>query len=228
MKNTTAVMALAMVMTTGLGLAEDSTQKTAMEIAAWQSATRTGTPAAFADYFKKYPASPRITTRTGTLRGRYWFKINDPDHQDGVIVTVEGTDLLVNVSLEEAKTLEVMHFRPAPAGIKSSPEGRTFNYVYCEIIEGGFIVAKMVDNKLFYELVAPRDNLNSTVVLSADGKRLLTWDLRHAQAAKRPNAKPTFVAGAAAVPPFKNVPAGISRKFTPESQGVIFDQTRQE
>lgn len=40
MKNTTAVMALAMVMTTGLGLAEDSTQKTAMELAAWQSATR--------------------------------------------------------------------------------------------------------------------------------------------------------------------------------------------
>jgi hypothetical protein len=203
-------------------------EPTADEPAAWEVAVRKGTPTAFADYFGKYPDSPRIKTRTGTVRGRYWFKINDPKREDGVIVTVEGMAVLVNVSVEEAKSHKVIDSKSVPVGLESNPKGKTFNYVFGEIIEGGYIVAKMVDDKPVYDLIEPRDNLNSTVILSADGKRLLAWDVRNAQAAKRPSQQPTFIAGAASVQPFKDVPAGISKEYTPESQSFTVNQKRRE
>jgi len=204
-------------------------EPTADEPAAWEAALRKGTPTAFADYFRKYPDSPRIKTRTGTLRGRYWFRvIPEASREDGGIVTVEGRDVLVNVSVEEAKSLKVIDSKPVPVGFESNPKGRTFNYVFGEIIEGGYIVAKMVDDKPVYDLIEPRDNLNSTVILSADGKRLLAWDVRNAQAAKRPSPPPTFIANAASVQPFKDVPAGLSKEYTPESQSFTVNQRRQE
>ena len=204
-----------------LALGSEETSQT--EHAAWETAVTNGTPTAFAEYFKKYPDSARIKTQTKTLRGCYWFRMNDPKRRAGVIVTVEGTDLFVNVSLEEAKALKVIDCRPAP--VKSSAKGRTFNSVFAEIIEGGFIVGK---KEGVFELVEPRDNVNSTVVLSADGKRLLTWDVRNAQVAERPNPKPTFVAGAAAVEPFNDLPAGLTKEYTPESQEFTLNQSRPE
>ena len=94
---------------------------------AWESAVDTGTPFGFSEYVDKYPASPRIRTLTGTVRGRYWFNIHDQG-QFGVIVTVEGMNVLLTVSLEEAKRLKVIGSRAATPGLTTSGKGRTFNW----------------------------------------------------------------------------------------------------
>ena len=162
------------------------------EIAAWKSAQGTGTPAAFMDFYRKFPHSPHIKTMTGTLRGRYWHKIDSPfggdnQHRDGVLVTVAGMNVVMNLSLEDAKRLKVIN--SGPPGLEVKAQGTTFNYTYVEVTGGGIAVGK--------ETISPRDNLNSTIVLSADGTRLLTWDLRTATPAAQPWPQPTMVKGSA-------------------------------
>lgn len=213
---------VAMIVATGLWAAEQKEPETA-EQQAWESALRTGTPSGFSEYFHKYPTSPHIRTRTGTVRGRYWFNMHDQS-QGGVIVTVEGMNVLVNVSLEEAKRLEVIGSRTATPGLTTKAEGITFNYIYGEIVEGDFIVAKMVNKEVVKEVIEPRDHLNSTVVLSADETRLLTWDLSKAKIATQPDPHPTFIASAAAMQPFSNVPPSLSKEHTPASQGFTIEQ----
>jgi len=193
-------------------------QTAADEPGSWESAKRAGTPTAFAEYFREYPSSPRTRTQTGTVRGRYWFKINDPDHLDGVIVTVKGTDLVMNVSVEEARRLRVITSRPTTPGQKNKALGRTFNYIYGEIVEGGFTVAREINGEVVCKLIEPRDNVDATIVTNADGTRLLTWDLSKAKISTHPDPNPTFPAAAAGTPPFNDIPAGLSKELTPESQ----------
>jgi hypothetical protein len=45
------------------------------------------------------------------------------------------------------------------------------------------------------EIIAPKDSLNGTIVLSADGKRLLTWDLSKSTPAAQPSPDHTIVKG---------------------------------
>jgi hypothetical protein len=171
--------------------------KSQAEIAAWKNAETIGTPTAFKEFYLKYPHSPRIKTVTGTLRGRYWLKMNinipgvatqndGTQMQDGVIVTVEGMNVIMNISLEEAKSLAVIGCNPAPYGAKSTANGRTFHSIYFEAVDGNVIIGNN-------DQITPKDNLNSTIVLSADGTRLLTWDTSNATSAPQPSPIPTFI-----------------------------------
>jgi hypothetical protein len=65
--------------------------------------------------------------------------------------------------------------------------GQTFNWVYGEVTGGGVVVGN--------EIIAPKDSLKSTIVLSADGKRLLTWDLSKSTPAAQPSQNPTMLKG---------------------------------
>lgn len=129
--------------------AQNTNLTEASEFTAWEFATKTGTPSAYLNYYKTYPNSQNIITKKGTVRGRCWFKINSNELPDGVIVTVDSTDLLINVSLEEAKTLRAISFRPVPKGTEDTARIKTFNYGYCEIIEGGLIIGKEKTTRLF-------------------------------------------------------------------------------
>jgi len=221
MRTTTALLSCVFVLASVLvDAGEGADQTNANELAAWESAAKDGTPTAFANYFKKYPASPRIKTQTGAvIRGRFWWKTDAPSDPPphGVIVTVKGTDLFVNVSVEEAKRLKVVNSKPIRPGTKNEVKGKTFNYVYGEIVEGGFAIGK--------EVIEPRDNVDSTIVLSADGSRLLTWDLSNAKESTHPDRNPTFPAAAARMKPFNDIPeGGLDKNLTPASQEFSVEQ----
>ena len=170
--------------------AEGSPEQEASE---WQSAEKANTPDAFQGFFRRFPQSPHIKTVSGTLRGRYWFRLTMPFenknqvHREGVVVTVEGLSVARNLSLEDARRLGVINSSPASRGVNYQEKGVTFDYVYFEASGGGVVVGDQV--------VAPRDLLNSTIVLSADGKRLLTWDASGAREAPQPSTRPTIEKG---------------------------------
>lgn len=195
-------------------------------VTSWASAKQAGTPSAFGQFFKKHPDSPHFKTQKATLRGRYWFRINDRHHRDGVIVTVKDTDLLTNVPLEEAVRLGVIGSQPARSGFKTHATGVTFNYLYGEIVEGGIIVPKEIDGKVVSRVIEPKDYINATIVLTSDGTDLLTWDLRKAIESTRPGTKPTFVRRAASRPPFNDLLPGLDKGHTPKSQS--FNISRQQ
>ena len=174
---------VAMHASAGSGVAQQPPQDAA-ERQAWELAVNSATPSAFLDFYHAYPASSHITTRIGTVRGRFWVKLDDRS-QLGVIVTVEGMNVLLNVPLEEAVRLGVVGSRPVTTG-EVNTTGRTFEYVYFEA-QGDVIAGGMV--------VEPRDHLNSTIVLDEDGTSLLTWDFSEADIATQPSPDPTFMAG---------------------------------
>lgn len=187
-------------------LAQTSTaappNETQDELAAWQSASNAGTPMAFEEFYQKYPASPHLKTVTGTLRGRYWFKINLPFgdsggvQQDGVIVTVEGMDAAMNLSLADAIKLSAIGSAPVASGPNSAQaQAMTFNSMYVEASGGGVIVGN--------QIITPKDSLNTTIILSADGSRLLAWDLGKSTPAANPSTAPTIKKG-----PDGNYPCG--------------------
>jgi hypothetical protein len=160
------------------------------EAAAWEAADKSGAPAAFLEFYRNFPASPHIKTTIGTLRGRYWFKIpvpfaNDKQRRNGVLVTVRDSNVAMNLSLADAKLLKVIGVSPAVPGAAPKTQGQTFNYVYMEVTSG----AVVVDNLS----IAPKDSLNSTIILSADGTRLLAWDLSKATSAPQPSSQPTMI-----------------------------------
>jgi hypothetical protein len=47
-------------------------------LGAWESARKIGTPAAFTEFYRRYPHSPHIKVVSGTLRGRHWYKFRAP------------------------------------------------------------------------------------------------------------------------------------------------------
>lgn len=190
------------------------------EPGAWESAARTGTPTSFAEYFKRYPDSPRIKTQKGTVRGRFWCRLDAANSQNGVLVTVEGTDLLLNVPLEEAERLEVINSKLATSGLAKEAIGQSFCCIFTEIVDGGYVVSRNLGDAVVKEVIAPKDSEEGTLVLSADGASLLTWDLRQAKTRARPDARPTFVAAAAAMRPFNDIPADVSKEVSAESQAV--------
>jgi hypothetical protein len=104
---------------------------------AWNSAQRNGTPAAYRDFYGKFPQSSFIKTMPATVRGRYWFKTKMPfananePNRDGVVVTVEGSTAFLNLSLEDAKRIKVIGTGPPGANVKA--QATTFNYTYVEL-----------------------------------------------------------------------------------------------
>jgi len=161
---------------------------------AWKAAEKDGTPTAYLDFYRSFPQSPHIKAVTGTLRGRYWFRMHfewerDQSPWEGVVVSVEGLNVAMNLPLEDAKRLGVIKVGPAAPGVKFSTEGVTFNYVYFEPTGGGVLAHDG-------QMIAPRDFLNSTIVLSADEQRLLAWDNGKATEASQPSQQPTIKEGA--------------------------------
>jgi len=192
------------------------TSKTEGELAAWQQAEKVGTPTAFKDFYLSYPDSARIKKVVGTLRARYWLRMNDQQHRDGILITIEGMNVLKYLSVEEAVSLNVINSRPAAHGEAFTAKGMTFNYVYVEITDGYEIRPSMSATLVIWA----KDIHNSTIILSADGTHILTWDLNKAKVAAKPDTHPTFLKLAAAEQPFNDVPDSIDKTLTPESQGV--------
>lgn len=160
------------------------------EAAAWGSAVKKGTVDAYLAFARGYPKSERIQIRTGTVRARYWYKIAMPFAQSqesasGVLVTVEGAQLLSNVSLEEAKAEGLLNISSATKGQKVDAKGQTFNWTCLEVTDGGAVVNN--------ELIEPKDSKDATVIVSGDGKTLLAWDVRNAKPVAQPDRKPTYV-----------------------------------
>jgi TonB family protein len=163
------------------------------EFAAWEIANKDGSLEIFKEFYRRYPNSEKLKVTTGTLRARYWFKMDQPfgddgKHRDGVVVTVEGMDVGVNLSLVEAKKLNVIGLTPAAGKEDSDTAGKTFNRIYFESTGGGVLVGD--------QIISPKDSLNAALVLSADGSRLLSWDLSQATVAEHPSPEPTVVANA--------------------------------
>ncbi len=160
------------------------------EFAAWEAATKNGSPEILMEFYRRFPSSSHIKTATGTLRARYWFKVAQPfgddgKHRDGVIVTAEGMDLGVNISLEEAKKLNVIGFASAAGREDSDTSGKTFNRIYFESTGGGVLVGD--------QIITPKDSLNAMLILNAETGQLLSWDLSKATVADRPSSAPTMI-----------------------------------
>jgi len=198
------------------------------ETVAWESAIQTGTPIAFAEYFKLYPESPRIKIQKGTVRGRFWYRLDAANSQNGVLVSVEGTDLLLSVSLEDAERLDVINSKLATFGLTKEAKGQSFCYVFTEIVDGGYIVARKLGGAVVKEVIEPKDSEDGTLVLSADGASLLTWDLRQAKTRALPDPRPTFIAAAAAMRPFNEIPADVSKEVSAESQAIKVSSQAEE
>jgi len=160
------------------------------EGAAWDSAVKKGTVDAYLIFARQYPKSDRIQIRKGTVRGRYWYKIampfgNAQKAASGVLVTVDGTKLLRNVSLKEARAQGLLDIRPATKGREIDANGQTFNWTCLEVTSGATVVGD--------ELIGPKDSKNAMVIISKDGTSLLAWDLKDAERVTHPDDKPTYV-----------------------------------
>jgi len=169
-----------------------STPAAADEATAWESTVKAGTKDAYLAFGRKYPKSDRIQIRTGTVRGRYWYgMVVDPQtgnfkqQGSGVLVTVEGLNVLKNVSLEEAKADKLLDIKPATKGEEINAQGQTFNWTCTEVTSGGYVAGD--------DRIAPKDSTGSMVVLSGDGKELLAWDVTAAKPAAQPSDKPTYL-----------------------------------
>lgn len=233
MERITLTVALLVLVVTSPGQTPNSAPKVvkpaqpAADLAAWQAACKIGTPAAFKEFYQHYPHSPRIKVVVGTLRGRYWYFVDDPARQSGVLVTAEGYPVLLNLSLSAAVDLGVITSTPIQAGTKFAAKGMTFHWNYVEIDEGG--IPQLSTDENVKQLIEPKDSLMSSIVLTADGRRLLAWDLSNAEAAKKPSSERTFieVADPVAQPlgPASNGPWVLDKKATPESQPVTVEGT---
>jgi hypothetical protein len=94
----------------------------------------------------------------------------------------------VNISLDKAKKLKVIGFTPSSDTADSDSSGRTFNHTYFEATGGGVLVGD--------QMITPKDLLNTMVILSADGSRLLSWDTTNSTPSDHPSNQPTMIVDA--------------------------------
>jgi TonB family protein len=164
-------------------------QSETYEFAAWEATLKAATPSAYKTFYERFPNTTRLKVVPGTLRARYWFKVAQPfgddgKHRDGVFVTVDGMNFAINLSLEDAKNFGVIGFDPAAPDANPDSQGRTFKRIYFEATQGGVLVGN--------QIITPKDNLNSTLFLSADGSQLLAWDLSKSAPDTHPSTEPTM------------------------------------
>jgi TonB family protein len=164
-------------------------QSETYEFAAWEATLKAETQNAYKAFYQRFPNTSHLKTATAMLRARYWFKVAQPfgddgKHRDGVIVTVDGMNYAINLSLDEAKNLGVIGFSPAAPDANPDSQGRTFHRIYFEATAGGVLVGN--------QIITPKDNLNSTLFLSADGSQLLAWDLSKSTPNAHPSTEPTM------------------------------------
>jgi TonB family protein len=164
-------------------------QSETYEFAAWEATLKAANPSAYKTFYQRFPNTTRLKVVPGTLRARYWFKVAQPfgddgKHRDGVFVTVDGMNFAINLSLEEAINRGVIGVTPAAPDANPDSQGRTFKRIYFEATEGGVLVGN--------QIITPKDNLNSTLFLSADGSQLLAWDLSKSTPDAHPSTEPTM------------------------------------
>jgi TonB family protein len=164
-------------------------QSETYEFAAWEATLKAATQNAYKAFYQRFPNTNRLKVVPGTLRARYWFKVAQPfgddgKHRDGVFVTVDGMNFAINLSLEDAINRGVIGFSPAAPDANPDSQGRTFKRIYFEATEGGVLVGN--------QIITPKDNLNSTLFLSADGSQLLAWDLSKSTPDAHPSTEPTM------------------------------------
>ena len=164
-------------------------QSETYEFAAWEATLKAANPSAYKTFYQRFPNTTRLKVVPGTLRARYWFKVAQPfgddgKHRDGVFVTVDGMNFAINLSLEEAKNLGVIGFDPAAPDANPDSQGRTFKHIYFEATQGGVLVGN--------QIITPKDNLNTTLYLSADGSQLLAWDVSKSAPDTHPSTQPTM------------------------------------
>ena len=164
-------------------------QSETYEFAAWEATLKAANPSAYKTFYQRFPNTTRLKVVPGTLRARYWFKVAQPfgddgKHRDGVFVTVDGMNFAINLSLEDAINRGVIGFSPAAPDANPDSQGRTFKRIYFEATEGGVLVGN--------QIITPKDNLNSTLFLSADGSQLLAWDLSKSAPDAHPSTEPTM------------------------------------
>lgn len=160
-----------------------------IEFAAWDATLRAATQDAYKSFYQRFPNTTHLKVVSGTLRARYWFKVAQPfgddgKHRDGVFVTVDGMNFAINLSLDAAKNLGVIGFDPAAPDANPDSQGRTFKRIYFEATQGGVLVGN--------QIITPKDNLNTTLYLSADGAQLLAWDLSKSAPDVHPSTEPTM------------------------------------
>ncbi len=164
-------------------------QSETYEFAAWEATLKAATQNAYKTFYQRFPNTTRLKVVPGTLRARYWFKVAQPfgddgKHRDGVFVTVDGMNFAINLSLEEAINRGVIGVAPAAADANPDSQGRTFKRIYFEATQGGVLVGN--------QIITPKDNLNSTLFLNADGSQLLAWDLSKSAPDTHPSTEPTM------------------------------------
>ena len=164
-------------------------QSETYEFAAWEATLKAATQNAYKAFYQRFPNTNRLKVVPGTLRARYWFKVAQPfgddgKHRDGVFVTVDGMNFAINLSLEEAINRGVIGVAPAAPDANPDSQGRTFKRIYFEATQGGVLVGN--------QIITPKDNLNSTLFLNADGSQLLAWDLSKSAPDSHPSTEPTM------------------------------------
>jgi ankyrin repeat protein len=165
---------------------------------AWSQAVANDTIKAYLDFSRAYPNSAHIQIATGTVRGRYWETMGQPEWlggkvvtdlaAEGVLVTVAKTEAFKMLPLEEAIALGVIGYKPAglvPSGTELKTPVTTFDVTSMEMQGSCFVKHTTSSNKDLAAglMIEPKDILDASVVLSADGKRLLAWDIGNAKVA---------------------------------------------
>ncbi len=200
------------------------------EMNAWQAAVKNGASTAYRVFYLKYPRSTRLKIVKGTIRGRYWYRMDDEQHRDGVLVTVEGMNVLASVPLKEALELSIVSSRPLKLYDSYKAKAVTFNWQFIEIVDGGLPPVSTKEGE-DPQLILPTDYANASIVLSADGKRLLTWDISAAEPVAQPTKERTFIDVAASNPAFSDPPGPkgawqLDKTKTPSSQEATVSGTR--
>jgi hypothetical protein len=100
---------------------------------------------------------------------------------------------LAKLSIEDAKALGVIVAKPMESThYNMKVKGVTFDIIYAEMLGA----CPVRNGTGVLEMIEPADNHNASVILSADGTRILAWDLRNAKRAEQANiSQPTYPNG---------------------------------
>lgn len=182
--------------------------------AEWLAAEKAATVDGYLKFYKSHPTSDKIKVLSGTVRGRYWESSIDQS-RDGVLVTVEGTQLQISITLADAERLKIIGSRLANHGETIRANARTFNWIYMEYTDEAMSHATVL---------SPKDLKGCTVIASDDGKNLLAWDGSRAVVAEKPFPKATYVQDAGNAPTYSaDAGRGLDITRTPRSQDLSIE-----
>lgn len=200
------------------------------EESAWNQAASKNAIEAYLSFATAFPKSTHIRVTTGILRGRHYETIGDPvvtsagasaeSGPSGVLVTVADTDAFALLTIDNAIGLGVVDYKMTStlrSGTMLKVQVTTFNVSSYEVQGESLFQDKQSSNRDVVAgiVIEPKDILNTKCVLSADGKRLLAWDLNGTTVAEHADvSRATYPASA-------RKPSG---GLNPESQTATLTQ----